>query len=122
MKHLVILALCGGLGTLLRYFIIAGLGAREGHWAILTVNVIGSCLMGVAYVLILEKWSLSPEMRTYVMTGFLGGLTTFSAFSLDVFELLERGSIVEALAYVAASVLCCIVMLGVGIVGTRLFV
>ena len=74
-------------------------------WGTLTVNVTGSFLIGVFAEVIARKFGASAEMRVFLITGILGGYTTFSAFSLDAITLLERGEPVTALIYVASSVL-----------------
>lgn len=78
------------------------LGPQEFPLAIITVNVVGSFLMGVFVVAAAQKGltHLSP----FVMTGVLGGFTTFSAFSLETVTLMERGQIGAAGLYVALSV------------------
>ena len=98
-------ALGGAVGAALRY--LTGLGVvrllGQGFpMAIITVNVLGSCLMGVFVVLAANRGltHLSP----LVMTGFLGGFTTFSAFSLEAVTLFERGQTAAAAAYVVISV------------------
>ena len=99
-------ALGGAIGACCRY--LAGLGITrlvgvgEFPVAILTVNVVGSLMMGVFVVAAAQKGltHLSP----FVMTGLLGGFTTFSAFSLETVTLIERGQIAAAGAYVALSV------------------
>lgn len=77
-------------------------GPADFPLALLSVNVIGSFLMGVFVIAAAQKGltHLSP----FVMTGLLGGFTTFSAFSLEAVTLFERGQIVAAGAYVALSV------------------
>jgi len=84
---------------------------------ILTVNVVGSFLMGVFVVWAAQRGltHLSP----LVMTGLLGGFTTFSAFSLETVTLIERGQLGAALAYVALSVGLSIAALAVGVALTR---
>jgi len=101
-----LVALGGACGAVLRY--LTGLGVLRlfGHQdfplAILTVNVIGSCLMGAFVVAAAQKGltHLSP----LVMTGLLGGFTTFSAFSLETANLIERGAFGQAALYVLFSV------------------
>ncbi|MCL4169229.1 UNVERIFIED_CONTAM: hypothetical protein GTU68_027362 [Idotea baltica] len=77
-------------------------GLSDFPIAIITVNVIGSFLMGMFVVAAAHKGltNLSP----FVMTGLLGGFTTFSAFSLEAVTLMERGQIAAAGVYVALSV------------------
>jgi CrcB protein len=78
------------------------LGHTEFPLAILTVNVIGSFLMG-AFVVVAAQKGLT-HLSPLVMTGMLGGFTTFSAFSLETVTLLERGETSWALVYVVLSV------------------
>lgn len=113
-------ALGGAIGACLRF----GAGqflVREGQTglpvAILAVNVLGSFLMGLFVM-----WSLQRghgALNLFVMTGILGGFTTFSAFSLEAFTLLERGQLALAGAYVALSVGLSIGALALGVVLAR---
>ncbi|MEI2302096.1 fluoride efflux transporter CrcB [Ensifer sp. MJa1] len=107
MTHLLLVGAGGAIGSILRY--LAGLWAvrRFGSgfpWGTLGVNVTGSFLIGVLAEVIMRKFGASPEMRVFLITGVLGGYTTFSAFSLDAIMLAERGDIALAATYVAASV------------------
>lgn len=101
-----LVALGGACGAVLRY--LTGLGVLRlfGHQdfplAILTVNVIGSCLMG-AFVVVAAQKGLT-HLSPLVMTGLLGGFTTFSAFSLETANLIERGAFGQAALYVLLSV------------------
>jgi CrcB protein len=99
-------AIRGALGAVLRYLTGVGmlrlLGVTQFPLAVLSVNIVGSFLMGVFVVAAAHKGLtyLSP----LVMTGLLGGFTTFSAFSLETVTLYERGEIGLAALYVTASV------------------
>jgi len=99
-------AIGGALGAVLRYLTGVGmlrlLGVTQFPLAVLSVNIVGSFLMGVFVVVAAHKGLtyLSP----LVMTGLLGGFTTFSAFSLETVTLYERGEIGLAALYVTASV------------------
>jgi CrcB protein len=101
-----LVALGGAIGAVLRYLaglgIVRVLGNTEFPLAILSVNVIGSFLMG-AFVSIAAQKGLT-HLSPLVMTGILGGFTTFSAFSLETVTLLERGETSWALVYVVLSV------------------
>lgn len=88
-------ALGGAIGSALRFLTVASLGAPL---AVLAVNVVGSFAMGVAFVV------LSARLSPLLMTGVLGGFTTFSAFSLDALKLWEAGQTTQAALYVAGSV------------------
>ena len=80
----------------------------------LTVNVIGSFLMGIAWYCLVEKSLLSPLWKDIINVGFLGALTTFSTFSLDIFRLFQSDRFAEALAYVLASVVFCVLATAFG--------
>ena len=103
--NLISVAVGGALGASLRY--LAGIGVirlfgQTGFpLGIIFVNVLGSFLMGVFVVTAAQRGltSLSP----FVMTGLLGGFTTFSAFSLEAVTLYERGDVGQAALYVSLS-------------------
>jgi len=114
--------LAGGSGALLRYFLgraTIAMGWTALPFGTLLANIIGSFLIGYLSWALLHRWSLSSEMQTILITGFLGGFTTFSAFSLDVIKLLEAGSTSRALIYVLASVLASILMCFLGLALAR---
>lgn len=96
----------GAIGSVLRYgtSIWAGRALGTGFpWGTLIVNVLGSFAMGFLAVYLAERGAL--KAAPLLMTGLLGGFTTFSAFSLDTLTLWERGETLLAPAYIAASVL-----------------
>lgn len=108
MIHILLVAAGGAFGSVLRYLV--GLWALRGlgpsfPWGTLTVNVTGSFLIGFLAEVIARKFGASNELRIFLITGILGGYTTFSAFSLDAITLLERGEPVTAAIYVGSSVL-----------------
>ncbi|MEX3316626.1 CrcB family protein [Sulfitobacter sp. PS-8MA] len=98
MKTLIMVALGGALGASLRYLVGLAVGFPLGT---LAVNVAGSLAIGVVWVTLADKILLLP----FLMTGLLGGFTTFSAFSLDTMRLLEAGRTAVAFSYVGASVI-----------------
>jgi CrcB protein len=100
-------AIGGAIGSVLRYGMVIAIGAPVGT---LAVNVLGSLVMGVLFVVLDARSELSPLL----MTGVLGGFTTFSAFSLDALKLWEGGATVPALGYVAASVMLSLAAVAVG--------
>lgn len=99
-------ALGGAIGAMARYLTSVAalrlLGAGF-PWGTLIVNVLGSFLMGLLVVLLAQRDA--TRLAPFLMTGILGGFTTFSAFSLDALALYERGETMLAGFYVAASVL-----------------
>jgi len=116
-----LVALGGALGAALRYLTGVGIfrlfGPQEFPLAIITVNVVGSFLMGVFAVTAAHKGltHLSP----LVMTGLLGGFTTFSAFSLETMTLIERGATAQAALYVGLSVFLSVGALALGLMMAR---
>jgi len=120
MKSLLFIAIAGALGALARYGVVNMVGGRYFPWGTLAVNVAGSLVMGIVYVLIVERMLWSPDLKPVLMTGFLGAFTTFSAFSLEAWEFLDRGEPVHALAYIASSVLVCLLAVAAGVFIGRL--
>lgn len=105
MLTLMQVALGGAVGAAARYLTVLAAMRLFGTgfpWGTLAVNVLGSFLMGVL-VIVLANLS-ATRVAPFVVTGVLGGFTTFSAFSLDALTLWERGETGTALAYVAGSV------------------
>ena len=103
--HFLSVGLGGALGAMARYGVGLAIVRSVGHGfpvAIITVNVLGSFLMGV-FVVVAAHRGLT-WMSPLVMTGFLGGFTTFSAFSLEAVTLYERGEVGQAALYVGLSV------------------
>ncbi len=101
----------GALGAVSRYWLMLWVSAQGGMrfpWGTLLVNVLGSCAIGVLYVLISERMVLTEQWRALLVVGYLGAFTTFSTFSLDALLLLQEGRVLHALAYVGTSVLLCL--------------
>ena len=85
----------------------------------LTVNVLGSAVLGVLAGLMAFLWSPSPELRAFLVVGILGALTTFSTFSLDVVLLIERGEWAPAGIYSVVSVVLSVGALMAGLAAVR---
>jgi fluoride exporter len=103
----VAIAIGGTLGCWARYaqsnFVQAALG-RDFPFATLSINVIGSFLMGFLFILTLERLMIPPSVRVGVLTGVLGGYTTFSTFEMETLLLAENGEFLKAALYVVLSV------------------
>lgn len=118
-------AIGGALGALARFGLAALVQDRIQHaflgvpLSTLLVNVIGSALIGVVYVLLHEKLSLGAEFRAVAMVGFLAAFTTFSTFSLDAVHLLESGHVGPAFAYIIGSVVMCLSVCWLAMIITR---
>ena len=114
----------GALGAMSRYWVYNAFVKSIDSmfpWATLTVNILGSFLIGVAFVLITERTEFGPEMRGVITVGFLGAFTTFSTFSMDTLGLIEQGQLSSALLYVLSSVLVCIIAAWLGLMFSRVF-
>lgn len=96
-----LVALAGALGAVSRYAVGTALAGRAFPWATLTVNVVGSLVLGVVLATAADRWD--PAITTAVAVGFLGAFTTFSTFSVETVALVRDGRAGTALLYVAAS-------------------
>ena len=112
----------GGLGASLRHAVnmisARGLGTAF-PWGTFIINISGSIVMGLIAGYRAFKGGASQPWRLFLMTGILGGYTTFSAFSLDAVLLYERGEIASALFYVLGSVVLSIAGLFAGLALVR---
>jgi len=123
MKMLAAVAFGGAFGAVGRYW-VATLAARmlgTGFpYGTLTVNIIGSFIMGVLVEAAALRLNLSPELRALLAVGVLGSFTTFSTFSLDVVLLFERHDNLLGILYLLASVILSVGALFCGLRLTRL--
>jgi CrcB protein len=113
-----------GVGGVMRHGVNVACARAFGAgfpWGTLTVNVVGSFLMGAlaAYFALRAGEGWNQHLRLLLTTGVLGGFTTFSAFSLDAVLLWERGAAGLAIAYVTGSVLASIAALVLGLAVVR---
>lgn len=96
----------GAIGSVLRYLVSLGVHGMLGRgfpWGTLAVNVLGCFVMGVLFVLFLERFENNTVLRAGILIGVLGGFTTFSSFSIETFNLIEEGAHLKALANLAAN-------------------
>ncbi|PLW92295.1 MAG: fluoride efflux transporter CrcB [Marinilabiliales bacterium] len=100
----------GSVGRFGVYFLLEQKYHLHKFWATLSVNILGSFLIGIVWA-ILSGYKNATTWQLLLMTGFLGGFTTFSAFSLDVLDLFRGGEIKQAVFYVAASLIGSLVMI-----------
>ncbi len=105
----------GALGAAARYLAVSSLGTRASGWPLGTfvVNLVGGLFMGMLAALVLRD-AASETARLFWGVGVLGGFTTFSAFSLEGFQLIARGQWMLAIGYALASVIGSIGALALG--------
>ena len=122
MAAYIAIAFGGALGAVSRYWLHSAVqrfndsGFPLGTFA---VNVLGSFLIGIFFVVLAEKAQIAEQWRPVIVVGFLGGLTTFSTFSLDALLLFEQGHYNTALFYIISSVALCLVAAFAGMQLTR---
>ena len=108
MMNWITIAIGGAIGAVSRYgiaqIVILINGANAAPFATIMVNVIGLGLMGVIYGYLSPGGMLAETVRVFIMIGFLGALTTFSSFSMDIMAAIDRGQVVYAMIYAAVSV------------------
>lgn len=103
------------MGSLLRYGISVWLASQSLRFPMgtLVANVLACLVLGTATAYFLQKTDISPTYQAMVLTGFCGGFSTFSTFSLETFRLIENGQLMMAMLYVVLSVLLCLGVLWV---------
>jgi fluoride exporter len=110
MQAALLVALGGALGSVLRYkvggLVLHQVGTTPFPYGTFTVNVAGCLIAGLLAGLGEHFNFLTPDVRLFVFTGFLGGFTTFSAFGVETIALIERGQWTMAATYVLLSVAC----------------
>ncbi|MBT3014094.1 MAG: fluoride efflux transporter CrcB [Candidatus Thiodiazotropha sp. (ex Lucina aurantia)] len=124
MNQLIAIASGGAVGALFRFWVSSGIYSLLGRgfpYGTLVVNVLGSLVMGFLYVLLLERTTVSPEMRGALLIGFLGAFTTFSTFSIETLNLLEQAELLKAGLNILLSVIACVLACWFGLaVGRQL--
>lgn len=101
----------GGIGAVIRYLtglIILKYSHLSLPPATFIVNVAGSFLIGFLYIFFIEKQELNPAIKLALTVGFCGGLTTFSTFSLELFEMIKNAHFINAFLYVIISIIICV--------------
>ena len=108
----------GGLGAVSRYLICLNL-ARFVHinlpFATFLVNIIGSFIIGFLYVFFIDRTDINPALKLALTAGFCGGLTTFSTFSLELFEMVKNCQFLHAFVYALLSVVVCFIAVMIGV-------
>lgn len=113
------IAVGGAFGAVMRYGMSTAVYRAVGRdfpYGTMAVNVVGSFLMGMLFILLVEKMQIASEWRAAIFVGFLGAFTTFSTFSMDTMTLLENGELWQAGINVLLSVTLCIAATWLGLI------
>ena len=117
------IAFGGALGALSRHWLTSAMENLNGTdfpLGTFVVNLFGSFLIGLVFVVFAEKLSFAEQWRPVVIIGFLGAMTTFSTFSLDALLLFQQGQYNTALFYVLGSVVLCLSAAYIGMYVSRI--
>ena len=123
MNLIIAVAVGGAIGAVGRYLVSGIVIQQMGTqfpWSTLTVNIVGSLLMGILAETVKLTWSPTPDIKAMLTVGILGAFTTFSAFSLDVVGLFERGEFVALVSYIFLSFISCVFALVFGVFVVRI--
>lgn len=103
----------GGLGSLARYGLSRWIGAPASGfpWATFGANVLACLVLGGAFYYFRQRGNDLPFSQLLILTGFCGGFSTFSTFSLETLHLLQAGQTLMAMIYVSVSIFCCLMLL-----------
>lgn len=114
-------ALGGALGALARYGLALALPVVPEEFPLATflTNVVGGLLIGILVVLLTEVRHAHPLARPFLVTGILGGFTTFSTYAVDVEHLLAAHAVGTALGYLFGTLVCALLATWAGIAATR---
>jgi CrcB protein len=102
-KNILLIGLGGGIGSITRYVASLVIKSKTFPFATLTVNVIGSFIIGLVFAISIKQEGMEDNWKLFLITGVCGGFTTFSAFSLENVQLLQSGKTGIALAYIIVS-------------------
>ncbi len=119
MSNIIYIAAGGATGAVLRYWASTGIHTLLGRgfpYGTLAVNVIGSFIMGLAFVFLIERLSAGMEWRAGLMIGLLGAFTTFSTFSIETLNLVEAGEPLKAGVNILLSISLCLIFVWVGMI------
>ena len=117
MQQLLAIAGGGALGEIFRFGVsnsVHRLLGRDFPYGTLVVNTVGSLLMGLCFVLLVERMAVSAEWRSALLVGLLGAFTTFSTFSFETLALFNAGAPIKALVNIMMSVMLCLLATWLG--------
>jgi CrcB protein len=122
MSIYIAIAFGGSLGAVCRYWVSMSTTRWFGDgfpYGTLTVNVVGSVVIGFLTIILADRLNVSTEVRLGLIVGFLGAFTTFSTFALDTIYLIDNGAMVKAVAYGLVSVILSVLGVWAGILAAK---
>ena len=121
-SHYLAVGAGGAVGAMLRYWLsvrVTGVMGLGFPWGTLTVNILGSFMVGICMELFAGKATGAEIWRLGLVVGILGGFTTFSAFSSDVLNLLQTEQWFRAMIFISSSILLCVCAAAAGVAAGR---
>ena len=123
MQQLIYIGIAGFFGSISRY-LVAGWASSlsSGRFPVgtMTVNIVGSLLLGFLFTLSTERLSIHPDIKLALTVGFLGSFTTFSTFSLETFNLFKEGDIYLSIMNIVMNLFFSIIAVVIGIAAAKL--
>jgi len=113
-KNILLVAFGGGLGSAIRYFIYIVIKQKNFPYGTITVNILGSLIIGALMAFFIKQNHSSEHWRLFFVTGFLGGFKTFSAFSWDTLQLLQQQRYSTAVIYILTTLLFTLIAVFIG--------
>ena len=123
MQQLIYIGIAGFFGSISRYLVsgwTSSFSLGKFPFGTMTVNVLGSLLLGFIFTLSTDRLSIHPDIKLALTIGFLGSFTTFSTFSLETFNLFKAGDIYLSLMNILMNLFFSIIAVVIGIAAAKL--
>lgn len=105
LKNIMLAGLGGAIGTMMRFAVYVLIKPASFPFATLIINILGSFVIGIVFGIALKNIDFDNNWKVFLATGICGGFTTFSAFSMENFQLLQQGKYFSSITYILVSVI-----------------